>query len=57
MVIAKIVPVFALSRPVKRTEAFVVGNRTHIKNGRAVNYNSVLLTCRHAFLANIPSLS
>ena len=37
-------------------EAFIVGNGTHRRNGRAVNYDSALLIRRHMHFRQIPSL-
>ena len=46
--------VFALSKTC--LEAFIVDNGTHWRNGRAVNYDSALLTRRHVHFWQIPSL-
>ena len=37
-------------------EAFIVGNGTHRRNGRAVYYDSALLTRSHMHFRQIPSL-
>ena len=44
-------------RPIETClEAFIVGNGTHRRNGRTVNYDSALLTRRHMHFRQIPSL-